>query len=487
MSSKSVIKLASLRRPSLTGRMSLFFATAIAVVLVGVSSMMYSELVHQLREKEEAELKASLAVQQDVLEDVLQKKLPTHWQHEWAEQQDSYRRFAWQFLGPDGHVRAASASAPAFAQALSAPAAAGRFTRWEGADAAPPRHVLVYSVRLDQLAGSGAMLRGALDVSQDQQVLHAYRTRLISVVALAIVLSAALGWLLARRGLAPVRAISAEIGRVSAEKLHARIANEDWPAELRQLAATFDDMLARLERSFDQLSRFSSDLAHEFRSPINNLVAAASVTLARSRDAAEYQKTLEVVVEEGSRLSRMVSSMLFLARADNAEEWVRLEKVSLAVEFRKLVDFYEIAAEEQGVKLEASGACDLMADPLLLRRALSNLLANALRYTSQGGTVRLLATRERDAVVISVADEGAGIAPEHLPYLFDRFYRADASRSSAESTGLGLAVVRSIVELHGGAVSVSSSPGRGSQFTLAFPIDPHVRAGRPVRAGADQA
>jgi two-component system heavy metal sensor histidine kinase CusS len=461
MSSKSVTefadKLTSPRRWSLTARMSVFFGTAIAVVLIGVSAMMYAELVHQLHEKEEAELRADLQIQQDVLDDVVQKKLPTHWQHEWVEYQDTYQRFAWQLIGADGRVRDASANAAANASAF-----------------AQARHVLTVSVPAAQLAGKGAQLKGVLDVSQDQQVLRAYGNKLVGVVALAILLSAGVGWALARRGLAPVRAISAEIGRVNAEQLHARIANEAWPAELRQLATAFDDMLARLERSFEQLSRFSSDLAHEFRSPISNLVAAASVTLARARDAAEYQKTLEVVVEEGGRLSRMVSSMLFLARADNAEQALRLEKVSLAMEFRKLAEFYEIVADEQGVKLEASGACELAADPVLLRRALSNLLANALRYTGRGGTVRLLAARQGDAVVISVTDDGAGIAPQHLPFLFDRFYRADAARSSAESTGLGLAVVRSIVELHGGTASVASSPGQGTRFALTFPTGTRI-------------
>ncbi|MDQ2990695.1 MAG: heavy metal sensor histidine kinase, partial [Pseudomonadota bacterium] len=315
----------------------------------------------------------------------------------------------------------------------------------------------------------GRVLRGILDVSKDEQVLQRYRNKLSGVVVLAILLSVAIGWLLARRGLAPVRAISLEIGRVNAERLHSRIAQEAWPAELRMLAVTFDEMMARIERSFEQLTRFSSDLAHEFRSPINNLVAAASVTLARARDAAEYQNTLEVVVEEGDRLSRMVSSMLFLARADNAKQVVRVEPLSTATEFLKLVEFFELMAEEQGVALVADGAVSLRADPLLLRQALSNLLANALRYTPRGGAIRLEASESGDAVVISVSDNGAGIAAEHLPHLFDRFYRADAARSAADSTGLGLAVVRSIAELHGGTVEVRSLVGAGATFALRFP------------------
>jgi two-component system heavy metal sensor histidine kinase CusS len=166
--------------------------------------------------------------------------------------------------------------------------------------------------------------------------------------------------------------------------------------------------------------------------------------------------------------------MLFLARADNAGQHLHLERVALADEFRKLVDFYEIAADEQGVTLLAQGEGELVVDPMLLRRALSNLLANALRYTPRGGIVRLSAVRERGAVAIAVNDDGKGIAAEHLPFLFDRFYRADAARSSADSTGLGLAVVRSIAELHGGKAEVASSLGKGSTFTLRFPTDQKI-------------
>lgn len=456
MSSKRAIELVDARRWSLTARMTVFFGAAIAVIVMCVSVLMYAELVEQLHEKELAELQDDLRIEQEVLG----TKGPTHWQDEWREQQEEYQLFAWQLVAADGKLLAASSNAGAFAAGLGAAARDGRPVRV--ADAG--RVYLRYGAPVQ-----GGTLRGILDVSKDEQVLRRYRNKLFGVVVLAILGSVAIGWLLARRGLAPVRAISAEIGRVNAERLHSRIAQEAWPAELRMLAETFDEMMARIERSFDQLTRFSSDLAHEFRSPINNLVAAASVTLARARDPAEYQNTLAVVVEEGERLSRMVSSMLFLARADNAKQVVRLEPLSTATEFLKLAEFFELMAEEQGVALVVEGAVRVRADPLLLRQALSNLLANALRYTPRGGTIRLAAHETADAVVITVADNGAGIAPEHLPHLFDRFYRADAARSAADSTGLGLAVVRSIAELHGGTVEVSSLVGAGATFVLRFP------------------
>jgi two-component system heavy metal sensor histidine kinase CusS len=469
MSSKFAINLFGARRWSLTTRLTLFFSAAIAFIVIGVSAMMYRELVHQLHEKDEIELDDNLRIQQEVVEYQAKKKQQTQWQHEWGERHEDDQGFAWQLVDAGGNVLSASSNIDHVAPGLPRAAGNKHFLRVVGGGAAPERYVLEHSIRMDDIAGKGATLRGILDVSQDEKVLRRYLRKLSGVVALAIVLATGIGWVLARRGLAPVRAISADIGRINAEKLHARIANETWPEELRQLALSFDDMLARLERSFEQLSRFSSDLAHEFRSPINNLVAAASVTLGRSRDAAQYQATLEVVIEEGSRLSRMVSSMLFLARADNAEQGLRLEPVSTGVEFRKLVEFFDISADDQGVALQAEGDCQLAADPLLLRRALSNLITNALRYTPRGGAIVLKAREQDDAILISVCDNGAGIAPEHLPFLFDRFYRVDAARSATDSTGLGLAVVRSIAELHGGGVSVRSQPGQGSCFEMRFP------------------
>lgn len=472
-------------RWSLTARLTLFFSVALAVILAGVAAMMYSALVAQLHEKEETELRADLQIQRDVLEHLALQRAPTRWQHEWREYQEDYQKFAWQLRAADGGVSAGSPNAAPFDRALDqtpgAGLAPGGVMRWADRTRVPARYFLITEVAVDtpgreavKLRGPaigprGTLLRGVLDVSEDHRVLRAYRARLTGVIVLAILLSTGVAWLLARRGLAPVRAIGREIGRINAEKLHARIADERWPSDLRVLATNFDDMLARLEQSFEQLTRFSSDLAHEFRSPINNLVAAASVTLARARDPVEYQNTLEIVVEEGKRLSHMVSSMLFLARADNAEQHLHRERVALADEFRRLVEFYEIVAEEQGVTLRADGAGDLLADPALLRRALSNLLTNALRYTPRGGSVRLSVAYEDGSAVIAVSDDGVGIAPEHLPFLFDRFYRADAARSSADSTGLGLAVVRSIVELHGGSAAVASTLGRGATFTLRFP------------------
>lgn len=455
------------RRWSLTLRLTVFFSLAIAAILVAVSAMMYGELVHQLHEKQETEIRDALRIEREILERQARQRVPDAWQHEWGEQVEDGKRFAWR-LWSNGRMVAKSRHMATPDHGYGSASPRGSFARLAVVTDGRARHLLLLAQRSEE-GGSVWIMHGALDVSDDEQVLERYLLKLSGALAAAIVLSGVVGWALARRGLAPVRAMSAMIDRISAEKLHARVAGEILPADLRALALSFDDMLARLEASFEQLARFSSDLAHEFRSPINNLVAAASVTLTRARSADEYQETLEVIVEEGGRLSRMVSSMLFLARADNAKQWIDPEPLSTAVEFAKLRDFFDAVAEDCGVSISAAGDFAILADPLLLRRAMSNLIANALRYTPRGGAIALAARRSDTGVILSVADNGSGIAAAHLPFLFDRFYRADAARSSSDSTGLGLAVVRSIVELHGGTVAVESAVGRGSCFTLSFP------------------
>jgi two-component system heavy metal sensor histidine kinase CusS len=464
--------------------MTLFFSVAITAILFGVSGMMYKELVHQLHEKEEMELMNNLKIQQEILSNLERKKSPVLWQQEWAEHNEKGKKFSWRVLSASGEILAASPNLAAPASAFP-PAVAVRprkFKRWETRSPDRTQYSLLTSMQAENTPGSNWVVQGALDVSQDQKIIDQYWLTLLSALLIAILMSGGVGWFLARQGLAPVRAISSAIGRINAEKLHSRIANEAWPSDLKVLAQAFDEMLGRLESSFEQLSRFSSDLAHEFRSPINNLVAAASVTLTRARNASEYQDTLAVIVEEGGRLSRMVSSMLFLARADNAKQWVHPELLSTATEFQKVLDFFDAVAEEHCVKLTAVGDFKIRADQILIRRALSNLIANALRHTPPNGQIRLVAKDNGTDIALSVTDTGAGIAPEHLPFLFDRFYRTDTARSSSESTGLGLAVVRSIMDLHGGVVTVESTLGYGSCFTLVFPkaVRQHAHPGDAV-------
>ena len=228
-------------------------------------------------------------------------------------------------------------------------------------------------------------------------------------------------------------------------------------------------MLARLEDSFRRLSDFSSDLAHELRTPISNLMTQTQVALARARTADEYREILYSNLEEYERLSQMTSDMLFLAKADNGLIATRTEPVDLASEVESLFAFYEALAEERDVRLVLAGEGRARVDRDMLRRAISNLLSNAIRHTPHGGEIRVhISESGSGQTELSVENPGSPIAPEHLLRLFDRFYRVDASRrKEGEGAGLGLAITKSIVEAHVGSISASS---KGGIFRFAFSV-----------------
>ena len=311
----------------------------------------------------------------------------------------------------------------------------------------------------------------ALDVSRDEALIARYRRNLAIVLFLGLIASAALGNIVARRGMRPLAEITRTAERISASKLHERIDPTHWPAELTALATAFDAMLHRLEDSFRRLSQFSADLAHELRTPINNLMGETEVALSRSRSTGEYQQTLESSLEEQRRLAHTVDSLLFLARVDSVSEAIRRCPINARKEIEVVCEFFAAAAEEQGVQLSCAGQSTIYADSALLRRALSNLVSNSLRHTSSGGQIVLSVERPNEhTFAILVRDTGTGISSVHLPHIFDRFYRVDAERSCDQlGAGLGLAIVKSIMTLHQGDACLKSEAGKGTLATLTFP------------------
>lgn len=312
------------------------------------------------------------------------------------------------------------------------------------------------------------------DASHVGRWLAGYTRTLGLMIAVATVASAVLGWIITRRGLTPLRDITDTVHRVTAAGLDERLGTKPWPKELSALAAEFDRMLERLRISFDRLSQFTADAAHEFRTPLNNLMGATSLLLTRDRTAAEYREALEANIEEYERLNRMIERLLFLARADHVPSLVNRQQLDAAHEAHEIVDFFSALAEEKGVALHVTGAGSVSADEALLRIVLTNLVSNALRHTPRGGGITIhIAPANVAGTSISVADTGSGIAGEHLHRIFDRFYRADAARGEgSEGAGLGLALVHSILNLHGGDVTVESTQGAGTTFRLSFPGSP---------------
>ncbi|HKC42858.1 MAG TPA: heavy metal sensor histidine kinase, partial [Burkholderiales bacterium] len=220
-----------------------------------------------------------------------------------------------------------------------------------------------------------------------------------------------------------------------------------------------------------RLSQFSADLAHDLRTPIGNLLGEAQVALSRRRTEGEYQSVLASSVEELERINRMIEGMLFLARTDNVQASLDLQTLDAAAEVDRLIEYYEGPAAEAGVAVRRAGALALQADAALFRRAISNLLANAIAHSTPRGEITVTLHAELDGGgEIAVTNSGPGIPPQALPRVFDRFFRVDASRlDSAKGSGLGLAIVKSIVELHGGGVEAQSEPGALTTFRMFFP------------------
>ncbi|WOC78502.1 heavy metal sensor histidine kinase [Stutzerimonas frequens] len=309
-----------------------------------------------------------------------------------------------------------------------------------------------------------------LDVTVHKAFFHTFSGWLWGALILCAVLSGLLGWLLVRSGLRPLRDVTQVAASVSAKSLRERIPDESTPAELQQLVQAFNAMLARLEDAFVRLSNFSADIAHELRTPLSNLMTHTEVALTRARTLDQYQDNLHSNLEELQRMSRMIDDMLFLAKADNGLIVPDAKPVALEALCTQLLDYYQLSADERGVRFELSGAGTIQGDLLMLRRALSNLLSNALRYTPDGERIRVAIERGTGQVTLEVSNPGATIAPEHLERLFDRFYRADPARreGSPSNAGLGLAITRSIVQAHQGRIHCTSAQGRTS-FVLEFP------------------
>ncbi|WP_282396589.1 heavy metal sensor histidine kinase [Pseudomonas sp. PS01298] len=317
--------------------------------------------------------------------------------------------------------------------------------------------------------GRGLTLIAGKLLSEREQMLAAYRLKLWLALSVGALLAFVLGGWVSRRGLQPVRRLAQRAAAIDVQHLHLRLDEFNELSELQVLSQALNQMLARLEDGFAQLSRFSEDLAHEMRTPLSNLMGHTQQSLRHSRSIEDYQNLLVSNQEEYERLARMIDSMLFLARTEQPQASVQDELINLHELVEQLCEYFEGVAQERDVTLINQAHGELRADPALIRRALANLMANALRYGSPAAEVIIRSVVREGGVEVSVHNQGPPIAAEHLPRLFERFYRCDPSRNQPDdSGGLGLAIVHSIMQLHGGRVTVDSRSS-GTSFRLEFP------------------
>lgn len=464
-------------RGSLAGRLTLWYSVFSFGLILAATAYLYWALAKNLDREDDGVLQDQIHILQVLLREHPEASAGIRQEVELESGARQHSRIYIRILDERGRTMAET---PGMAQKLPGdvfPPASEKMSGSQLHQASESFRLMAAPAPLDGGAGS-RIVQVAIDRREEDKLLSQFRRRILPMLAVALGVCALAGYQIARRGLRPIERISAAAGRIRSTTLHERLPGGDFPTELGDLARTFNEMLDRLQESFDRLSRFSADIAHELRTPINTLRGEVEVALGKARTPEEYQETLASFLEEAGRLTRLIESLLFLARAEDPETQVRREPLDLERELRGVRDFYDAAAGEAGVALgvRVDGPLPAELDRTLLQRAVGNLVENALAHTERGGSITIAAARDNGSVRIEVADTGRGIPAEHLPRIFDRLYRVDRSRSAATGgTGLGLAIVKSIAELHGGTAEVSSQTGKGTRVSLLLPAQPTKR------------
>ena len=460
------------RPPSLTLRLTLFFGIAAVVVFSGFGWFIERSIEHHFTMEDTAELEAITRTVSETLSGRTVVDVPTALEQRFSDILVGHHGAVLHVNGQDGRTVFASAGGPNLSHITSAASRNNNRTavhRWSDG-----KHT--YRVLTRQLNGNASInnptytVSAAVAIDSHLKFLDRFRRTLWLMISSGIIVMGLMGWLAVRQGHAPLHDIVAQIRRISANELNTRLSPQMVPHELNDLAISFNEMLERMEDSFQRLSNFSADIAHELRTPVTSLLTQTQVALSQSRSVDEYREILYSNIEEYERMAQMISDMLFLAKTDNGQYQLNSIDIDLTQEVKNLFEYYDAWAEERGVSLTLEGEATLSGDKLMMRRALGNLLSNAIKHTPPGNTVRvhLEITAERKTL-INVENPGTPIPPEHLAKLFDRFYRVDASRQRGEDgAGLGLAITKSIVELHDGKIEASSEE-KHTQFRITLP------------------
>ncbi|WP_447978858.1 heavy metal sensor histidine kinase [Candidatus Nitrospira bockiana] len=463
---------------SLRVRLTLWYGTALAGILILLGTALYGALATALKEQVDRSLEEAASVAIRSLEerrfgpfllfDDLSADFPE------LAVLDKF----FQIFGPSGRITIQSPNIGSRDIPLSETALRAAFegkTTFESArfPGEPPLRLISVPIQhggtLVNIVQVGTSLR------PEEEMLHHLLVILMIAMPVAVLLSLGGGWFLAGRALRPVGAITAAAQRIAAGDLTQRLTLPPVQDEIGRLAATFNEMIARLEASFKQVRQFTTDASHELRTPLTVLKGEAELALRRPRSAEDYRVVLESGLEEIDRMSRIVEELLFLSRADLGEITLESRPVRVDTLLDDLRRQADVLGQERDVRIVMSALepVTVLGDEMRLHELFLNLLDNAVKYSYPGGRVELGLSSTRDTVRVTVEDHGIGIAPGEQRHIFDRFYRTDAARAHAKKgTGLGLAICKWIVEAHGGCVTVQSEPGKGSVFTVTLPRAP---------------
>jgi two-component system heavy metal sensor histidine kinase CusS len=467
-----------MRSRSLTATLALAFAGTTLAVFALVGSYVYTALAHEVSTQDDQDIVLAARHMRRLTQELA--NAPDLTQH--RERLESLvlgnEALSAEVVDSSGRVlmqhnlssAALGIAWPAAQLDASEQIMAASITALTASDGTPFRRVATEAKLAD---GSSVKIVVMRNVADRWLLLRKYRDRLFLASGAGALLAFLMSYLLIRQSLKPLRDIARSAADFTTDNLSARIEVRKVPRELETLIASLNGMFSGFEHGFNRLSRFTADLAHDMRTPLANLRGSTEVALARPRSSEEYQTLLASNLEECDRLSRMIENVLFLARAEHPHFSRQLLEFDADEELLKIADYFEGIAEDAGIRIRVTGHARLKADIELFRRAVSNLLANAVRFTPRNAEI-MVSVAERDgAVRVEVANEGIPLDANLLERVFDRFYRADPSRtngaSASGSTGLGLAIVRTIMELHGGKVHAESEP-QGTRFILTFPL-----------------
>ena len=467
-------------RPRRSYSLSLQFTTQM-VVITCLIVLLSAAVMHYVVARELAAMDdKTLEIRMETIRQILtvhkdHEILLAHEVHEYVE---GLRPIYSRILLPSGQVWMETPGMPATLPDLGNQATGdsrGVFYPLTMSEASNGRPIRILTERIVGPTPTGAipyLVQVAIDTQRDYELMSRYRQALFPVLALAFVSAGLLGWRCAKRASAPIARVKEASAGITSQTLHARLDVEGLPSELFGLVDTLNQMLARLERSHLALQEFTDDVAHELRTPINNIRLSAEVALANRRSEEEYQSTLESQLEECERLTRLVSDLLFLAQDTNNQASHDRQLIDVAHELTVIEAYFESSLEERQLTLAITCPPGLRvrANRVLFQRAIANLVGNAISHTPNAGSLRVSAETKGTRLRLTISDSGEGIAQEHLPHIFDRFYRATRNRPAADRLGLGLSIVKKIVEHHHGTVSVTSEPGRGTSVALDFPL-----------------
>jgi two-component system, OmpR family, sensor kinase len=310
-----------------------------------------------------------------------------------------------------------------------------------------------------------------ISMSPELEELRRYKLKQLATGLNILILGLAIGWWIVFRSLRPISEISSAAVKISAGDLSQRISIAETESELGQLAAVLNATFARLEAAFAQQQQFTSDAAHELRTPVSVMLTQTQTALTREREAADYKQTVESCERAAQRMRKLIESLLALARLDAGQEILKRLRFDFSKTIADCTELVKPIAEERGVKIYSELApLEITGDSERLAQVVTNLLTNAIQYNNSGGEVRVQLETETGLAVLKISDTGRGIAAEDLPRVFERFYRADSSRTGAGNSGLGLAISKAIVEAHGGTIEAASAVGQGAVFTVRLPV-----------------